>query len=353
MNIRKPVDYSAMFTTLDKLVAAELPQMKLYCEIGRLVSGRQEKGTAVAAAEYLNRTYPDVPGFSPRNLRRMRNFYRAYESSPEVLAQAVEIGWTQSVVILEAQLNVQERVWYIRAVRWFGWSKAELQRQIEAGAHKENVLDFEDEVCYTEEKSMSAENPSAGTEPEGTHRFHFMMEAKTIKMDTISAFEKALKSDALVYLFGTGISSALTGQQYSWWKWIMDGIQLLKNTALAETLKVALEADSSAQNMIAVVGDVIHAAKTDGVYDRWMRQSFEANPICHNTLPSTFKKLLLTQDVFATTNYDLLLEKATGLGTLTYEQPDFIFPMLEEKRSTHVLHIHGVYDSVHGIDNYK
>ena len=54
MNVKKPVDYSAMYTALDKLVAENLPQMELYCEIGWLVSGRPEKGAAVAAAEYLN-----------------------------------------------------------------------------------------------------------------------------------------------------------------------------------------------------------------------------------------------------------------------------------------------------------
>ena len=53
MNVRKPVDYSAMFAVLDTLMAANLPQMELYCGIGRLVSGRPEKGAAVAAAEYL------------------------------------------------------------------------------------------------------------------------------------------------------------------------------------------------------------------------------------------------------------------------------------------------------------
>ena len=92
MNIRKPIDYSAMFAALDTLMAADPPQMKLYCEIGRLVSGRPEKGAAVAASEYLCGMYPDASGFSPRNLRRMRGFYRTYESSPEVLAQAMTIG---------------------------------------------------------------------------------------------------------------------------------------------------------------------------------------------------------------------------------------------------------------------
>ena len=74
MNVRKPTDYSALFAALNALMAAELPQMELYREIGRLVCGRPEKGAAVAAAEYLNSAYPDVSGFSPRNLRRMRTF---------------------------------------------------------------------------------------------------------------------------------------------------------------------------------------------------------------------------------------------------------------------------------------
>ena len=38
MNIRKPADYSVLFSELDNLMAAQLPQMELYCEIGRVVS---------------------------------------------------------------------------------------------------------------------------------------------------------------------------------------------------------------------------------------------------------------------------------------------------------------------------
>ena len=62
MNIRKPTDYTAMFAALDKLMAAQLPQMELYCEIGRVVSGRAEKGAAVAASEHLQATYPTAEG---------------------------------------------------------------------------------------------------------------------------------------------------------------------------------------------------------------------------------------------------------------------------------------------------
>ena len=157
MNVRKPVDYSAMFTALDALMAADLPQMELYCGIGRLVSGRPEKGAAVAAAEYLCGSYPDASGFSPRNLRRMREFYRAYESAPKVLAQAMTIGWTQNVVILEAELSTQKRAWYIRAVQRFGWPKLELQRKIAAEIHLENDLDFTGKMCYTEKENSVTE----------------------------------------------------------------------------------------------------------------------------------------------------------------------------------------------------
>lgn len=165
MNVRKPIDYSAMFAALDTLMAADMPQMELYCEIGRLVSGRPEKGAAVAASEYLYGMYPDVSGFSPRNLRRMRDFYRTYESSPAVLAQTMTIGWTQNVVILEAELTLQERAWYIQAVQRFEWSKLELQRKITAGAHLEIALDFTDGMCYTEEKNRVMERTANDENP--------------------------------------------------------------------------------------------------------------------------------------------------------------------------------------------
>ena len=83
MNIRKPADYSVLFSELDKLIAAQLPQMELYREIGRVVSSRAEKGAAVAASEHLQVTYPAAEGFSPRNLRRMRDFYRMYGDAPD------------------------------------------------------------------------------------------------------------------------------------------------------------------------------------------------------------------------------------------------------------------------------
>ena len=157
MNIRKPIDYSILFSELDKLMAGWLPQMELYCEIGRLVSGRTEKGAAVAASEHLQMTYPDAEGFSPRNLRRMRAFYAAYKNSPEIMRLAMELGWTQNVAILERCGSNEERAWYIRAALRFGWKKAKLLDAIESRVWRHSSLDEQAVSCYTEEKGVTQE----------------------------------------------------------------------------------------------------------------------------------------------------------------------------------------------------
>lgn len=165
MNIRKPVDYSEMYELLDKALAGMPAQMKLYTLIGQAVSTREEKGAAVAAAEYLQERYPDISGFSPRNLRRMREFYRTYSQSNNDLELAMQIGWTQNVVILEAELSMQERVWYIRRVALYGWTKNTLLQMIQNEEHLSGYsADTLAELCAaetTEEQTLiDKEQPS-------------------------------------------------------------------------------------------------------------------------------------------------------------------------------------------------
>lgn len=150
MNIRKNIDYSEMYENLDKLMAQQLPQMDLYCEIGKAVCRRTEKGAGVMASEYLNRHYPDVKGFSPRNLRRMRDFYRTYEKHSALLRRAMKLGWIQNVVIMEADLTMELREWYMKAAKQFDWSKTEVIANIAANAHESIDLAIEKEAYYVQ-----------------------------------------------------------------------------------------------------------------------------------------------------------------------------------------------------------
>lgn len=165
MNIRKAVDYSTMFATLESVMKADLPQMELYCEIGKAVCAHSEKGAAVAAAEFIKEQYPDMTGFSPRNVRRMRDFWQLYSGTPELLGEALHLNWTQNVVIMEAELPAEERRWYIRQATARNLSKAELLRMIEDSAYLESVLDEKIDVWYNEGNDEISERTQYEEDP--------------------------------------------------------------------------------------------------------------------------------------------------------------------------------------------
>ena len=133
MNVRKPVDYGTMYRELTAILGQNLPQMIEIYAIGKTISQRPEKGAAVAAAEFLQANFPDRTGFSPRNVRRMRDFYRTYENDEPLLRLAMKIGWTLNVVIMEAELTRDERKWYLEQALCRGWSKTQLLNAIRSG----------------------------------------------------------------------------------------------------------------------------------------------------------------------------------------------------------------------------
>ena len=149
MNIKKPVDYSKMYAVLDRILSSGIAQMDMFQEIGKLIDDRPEKGAAVAAADYISAMHPNVRGFSPRGIRRMREFYRAYKNNPALMSQAMKISWTANVVIIECCKTDYEREWYIQAVQKFGWSKQILITMIAENAHEHINLDISGDNCYT------------------------------------------------------------------------------------------------------------------------------------------------------------------------------------------------------------
>ena len=153
MNVRKPVDYGTMYRKLAAILAQNLPQMDEVYAIGKTISQRPEKGAAVAAAGFLQANFPDRTGFSPRNVRRMRDFYRTYENDQTLLRLAMKIGWTLNVVIMEAELTREIRKWYLEQARERQWSKAVLLEKLASAAHLEKLLDADADTCYTGKKA--------------------------------------------------------------------------------------------------------------------------------------------------------------------------------------------------------
>lgn len=95
---------------------------------------------------------------------------------------------------------------------------------------------------------------------------------------------KALEKNEIVYLFGAGFSTALSGRKYTWWDWIVDGIGRIKDHATADMLNESLMSDNSTDNMVSVVGKVIKILKEEGSYKTWMHEAFESTVVVNEKL---------------------------------------------------------------------
>jgi len=122
------------------VLAANTAMVLLYWDIGRVILDRQERegwGAKVIdrLAADLREAFPDMRGFSPRNLKYMRAFAAAWPERAIVQQLAAQIPWFHNCVLLDRVTDSTERIWYIRQVIEHGWSRNILALQIDARAH--------------------------------------------------------------------------------------------------------------------------------------------------------------------------------------------------------------------------
>jgi predicted nuclease of restriction endonuclease-like (RecB) superfamily len=113
----------------------------LYWQIGRDILNRQQQrgwGTKVIdnLAADLQKAFPEMKGFSPRNLKYMRSFAEAYPDEQFVQQVVAQIPWGHNLRILDAVKVPVEREWYIRQTIEQGWSRNVLVHQIESGLYR-------------------------------------------------------------------------------------------------------------------------------------------------------------------------------------------------------------------------
>jgi len=112
----------------------------LYWNIGRQVLERQEKegwGAKVIdrLADDLRSEFPEMKGFSPRNLKYMRAFASAYKDKQFVQEVLAQITWYHNITLLDKVKDLDERSWYIQQTIQNGWSRNVLVHQIDSGLY--------------------------------------------------------------------------------------------------------------------------------------------------------------------------------------------------------------------------
>ena len=113
----------------------------LYWQIGRDILGRQSLqgwGAKVVdrLAHDLRSAFPDMKGFSPRNLKYMRAFAQAWPEAEFVQQAAARLPWFHLCTLIDKLKTRSERDWYLAHAVQHNWSRNVLVMQIETRAHQ-------------------------------------------------------------------------------------------------------------------------------------------------------------------------------------------------------------------------
>lgn len=119
--------------------------INLYWGIGKeIYNQQQEKGWGKSIVEVLaneiKKDFPDVQGFSARNLWRMRNLYVEYKDSEILPPLVAEISWSKNIIIMEKCKEPLEREFYIKMTKKYGWTKDVLINHIENKSYEKYLL---------------------------------------------------------------------------------------------------------------------------------------------------------------------------------------------------------------------
>lgn len=145
-----PADYAVFLQALKERIrnaqvraalAVNSALVELYWQIGHEILARQTQlgwGAKVIdqLAKDLRSEFPEMKGFSPRNLKYMRAFAEAYADEQFVQQVVAQIPWGHNVRLLDKVQDPNLREWYARKTIEHGWSRAILEAQIEARLHE-------------------------------------------------------------------------------------------------------------------------------------------------------------------------------------------------------------------------
>lgn len=107
----------------------------LYWEIGRDILDRQDSagwGAKIVdrLSADLKRDFPEMTGFSPRNLKYMRALAEAFPNRAIVQQVIAQLPWGHAITLVEAVKDRAQRIWYGEQAREHGWSRKVLAFQI-------------------------------------------------------------------------------------------------------------------------------------------------------------------------------------------------------------------------------
>ena len=77
----------------------------MYLDVGHFLYNLQQKSKygdkiTTKAAEYMKNNYPNIKGFTKRNIERMIQFYKTYKDDEIATPLVTQLSWTNNLLIL-------------------------------------------------------------------------------------------------------------------------------------------------------------------------------------------------------------------------------------------------------------
>ena len=121
---------------LTVILHANVEMNCLYWKIGSLIMEKQaEEGWGAKIIDRISKDlqdgFPEMKGFSARNIKYMRKFAESWTDYEFVQQVVAQIPWRSNIILLEKIKDIKTRTLYAQKCMEYGWSSAVLLLQIE------------------------------------------------------------------------------------------------------------------------------------------------------------------------------------------------------------------------------
>lgn len=183
----------------------------LYHSIGLVINEHKAWGNKFIEnlAADIKLAFPDVTGYSVRNLKYMAKFALRFPDKEFVQAALAQITWYHHIALMDKVKSADEHIWYAEQAAKNGWTRNVLVHQIESGLHQRQVL--VEKVSNFENRLPSPQSELALQTMKDPYIFDFIPFKEDMRERDI---EHALVKDVTKLLLELGTGFAFLGNQY-------------------------------------------------------------------------------------------------------------------------------------------
>ena len=141
-NIVEEIKQQISSTQYEIFKNANMNLLKLYYNIGKTINENSSWGNKFIdeLATELKITFPNIKGFSVRNLKSMKKYYIECNKNAKVQMSSAQIPWSHNMLILDKIRDDAKRIWYMEQTAVNGWSYDVLAFQIKSELYERQVL---------------------------------------------------------------------------------------------------------------------------------------------------------------------------------------------------------------------